>query len=151
MWIPFLVEFQDSQVENFENSVFIRKRTFLRNFAEAGVYTFDSVSRVHYLTYGTAVIKKLLDVFEVVFPYGDGAGIFLPILFKLVESPLRFFCIDSPINTFQLLRKNTPLLPGNITNWVSYEMNNAALYGDVWKNSLGTFLQARYAINRENA
>ena len=91
MWIPFLIEFQDSKIEDFKNSVFIRKWAFLRNLAEAGIYAFNSVGRVHYLAYGAALIKKLLDVLEVVFPDGDGAGISLPVLLKLVENQLRFF------------------------------------------------------------
>lgn len=70
------------------------------------------MGHVHYLAYGTAVIKKLLDVLEVVFPNGYGAGIPLPVLFKLVESPLGFFYVYRTINAFQLLCESTPLLPG---------------------------------------
>ena len=88
---------------------------------------------------------------EVVFPNGYGAGIPLPVLFKLVESPLGFFYVYRTINAFQLLCESTPLLTGNITNRVSYEMDNTALYGDVREDSLCALFLARYAVNRENA
>ena len=84
---------------------------------------------------------------EVVFPNGDGTGIFLPVLFKLVAPPPCFFHVYRTINSFQLLCESTPLLPWNITNRVSYEMDDATLHRDVRENSLCALFQTGYTID----
>ena len=84
---------------------------------------------------------------EVVFQNGDGTGIFLPVLFKLVEPPPCFFHVYRTINSFQLLCESTLLLPGNITNRLSYEMDAATLHRDIRENSICALFQAGYTIN----
>ena len=78
--VPLFVEFGDSKIEHFKQSVFAGKGTLFGNLTEAGINALNCVGGVHNLSDSAAVIKKLLDVINVAFPDINGSWVLRPFL-----------------------------------------------------------------------
>lgn len=89
------------------------------NFSETWIYAFNSIGCIHNLAKGTAVIKKLLDMVEISFPYINSSGILWLLLTKLLKYfsvPIKAWC---PAYFFKRLCEFFVILARHIFNWIS--------------------------------
>lgn len=89
------------------------------NFSETWIYAFNSIGCIHNLAKGTAVIKKLLDMVEISFPYINSSGILWLLLTKLLKYfsvPIKAWC---PVYFFKRLCEFFVILAWHIFNWIS--------------------------------
>ena len=89
------------------------------NFSETWIYAFNSIGCIHNLAKGTAVIKKLLDMVEISFPYINSFGILWLLLTKLLKCfsvPIKAWC---PVYFLKRLCEFFVILAWHIFNWIS--------------------------------
>ena len=59
---PLLLQFNDSQIKQFENGIDIGKCAALCHFAKTGINRLNRICRVHNFAHRRRIIKKLFDV-----------------------------------------------------------------------------------------
>jgi len=97
----------------------MRKSSFSGYFAEAGVNALNGSGGIHYAAYSTAIMKKLLHMHPVSFPYTNGSRILFPIFLEPVKFDNGRFEIDGTINFLKLGCKSFVILGRNVLDGIA--------------------------------
>lgn len=93
----------------------------------------------------------MFDMCEVLFPYGDSAGVSCPFFAERLEPLACLLGTYRTIDSLEFLGKPSPLFAGNVAYGVPYQMHDAALYNDQRENGACPLLKTCDTIHREES
>ena len=83
--VPFFVKLGNSEIEQFEQCIFVWKSTFFGDLAKARIDAFNRICCVHNFSNSTSVIEKLLYMVEISLPYIYCSRVLRPLLTELLK------------------------------------------------------------------
>jgi len=83
--VPFFVKLGNSEIEQFEQCIFVWESTFFGDLSKAQIDAFNRICCVHNLSDRTSVIEKLLYMVEISLPYIYCSRVLRPLLTELLK------------------------------------------------------------------
>lgn len=83
--VPFFVKLGNSEIEQFEQCIFIWKSPFFGDLAKARIDAFNRICCVHNFSNSTSVIEKLLYMIEISFPNINCSQVLRSLLTELLK------------------------------------------------------------------